>query len=129
MTTHVHHIVEDDKCSALRFGFVSQTDLTNAAISPEQLVEVVTSDLIVEIFDEQNPVCTWWKLCLRLFRSEKGSDKTWRLTVGLERDIERKTPALSGTEWRETMFALLPIVVSRLQPQSKFKLTFGSRSR
>ena len=50
LITHVHHIVKDDKCSTLRFGFISKTYLTNGTISPEELVEVVAGDLVIEIF-------------------------------------------------------------------------------
>jgi hypothetical protein len=58
--THVHYIVKDDKGSTLSFLFISQTYLTNTAVPPEKLVEIVAGDLIVEIFYEQDPICAWW---------------------------------------------------------------------
>lgn len=64
ITTHVHYIVKDDKCGALSLGFISQTYLTNGAVPPEKLVEVVAGDLVIEIFDKQNPICAWRQLRL-----------------------------------------------------------------
>ena len=50
--THIHYIVENDKGGALCLGFITKSYLTNAAVPPEELVEIVASDLVVEIFDK-----------------------------------------------------------------------------
>lgn len=60
ITTHVHYIVEDNKCGTLRLGFVSETYLTNTAVPSEQFVEIIAGDLVVEIFNKQDPVCPGW---------------------------------------------------------------------
>ena len=76
ITTHVHYVVEDDKCSSLCLRFVSKTDLTNATIPPKQLVEIVAGHLVVEIFDKQDPVRAWRQLCLQSLGSDKYFNQT-----------------------------------------------------
>lgn len=62
--THVHDIVKDDKCGALCLWFISQAYLTNGSVPPKELVEIVASDLVIKIFDKQDPVCAWGQLRL-----------------------------------------------------------------
>lgn len=71
--THVHHVVKDDKCGALCLGFIPQAYLTNGAVPPEELVEIIASDLVVEVFDKQDPVCAWRQLRLSFCGSDVGS--------------------------------------------------------
>ena len=76
--THVHYIVKDDKCCTLCLGFISQTYLTNTAVPSEKLVEVVASDLIIEILYKQDPICTWRELRLRWSGLDRGFGRSTR---------------------------------------------------
>lgn len=54
--THVHHIVEYNKRCALCFWFISDTNLPNAPITAEKVIQIFTSDLVVEILNKENAV-------------------------------------------------------------------------
>ncbi len=56
--TYVHNIVEHDECGPPALLLISNTDLANASIPSKQVVEILASDLVVEIFYEQNPIGT-----------------------------------------------------------------------
>ena len=58
-TIHIHDIVIYNKCGSFRLWFVSDANLPDATIAPEEVVQVVASDLVVQVLDKQDAVCTW----------------------------------------------------------------------
>lgn len=63
-STYVHNIVIDNESSAFCLLFRAYTNLTNAAIPAEQIIQVFPCNLVVEVFYKQDPIGTRWKLCL-----------------------------------------------------------------
>lgn len=76
--TYVHDIVKHHEGSPSRLLLVPHSYLSNTPIPPEQIVQVFTSNLIVEIFDEQNTVCARWKLGLSGTHGQREMDETHR---------------------------------------------------
>ena len=56
--THIHHVVEDDKRSALCFLLIANAYLANAPIPSKQVVQVLACDLVVQVLDKQDPIRT-----------------------------------------------------------------------
>ena len=50
--THIHYVVEDNESSPSRLLFVADADLADAAITPKQIVQILSCDLIVEVLDK-----------------------------------------------------------------------------
>lgn len=50
--THIHYVVEDNESSPPRLLFVADSDLADATITPEQIVQILSCDLVVEILDK-----------------------------------------------------------------------------
>lgn len=62
--TYVHHVIKYNESCASSLLFRPNADLTNTAISPKQVVQIFARDLVVEILDEEYPICTWRQFCL-----------------------------------------------------------------
>ena len=62
--THIHDILKHNKRSAFCLLLVAYPYLTYAAITPKQVVEIVSRNLIVEILYKKDPIGTWRELCL-----------------------------------------------------------------
>lgn len=62
--THIHHVVKDDECSPLCFRLTTNPNLANAPIPSEQVVEILACDLVIQVLDEQDPVCAGWQFGL-----------------------------------------------------------------
>jgi hypothetical protein len=60
--THVHNVVEDHKRGALCLLLISNANLADSAVPAEQVVQVFASNLVVQIFDEEDTVGTRRKL-------------------------------------------------------------------
>ena len=56
--TYIHYIVENNECSTTCLLFISDADLTNATIPSKEVVQVLTSDLVVEVLHEKDSVRT-----------------------------------------------------------------------
>lgn len=114
--THVHHIVKDDKCGALRLGFTPKAYLTNGPVPPEEFVEVVAGDLVIEIFDKQDPVCARGQLRLIVWiRRGFMLDFEGSLLVLRETFLREKTPTIFAAVWRVRIKPPKPIKVPRPQ--------------
>lgn len=81
---HVHHIVEYNKRCTLCFWFIPDTNLPNAPVATEEVIEVFASDLVVEVLDKEDAVGTWRKLCLGVLAKTSGKTMLERhvLSVG-----------------------------------------------
>lgn len=53
---HVHHIVKYNKRCTLCFWFISYTNLPNAPVAAEEVIQIFASDLVVEVLDKKNAV-------------------------------------------------------------------------
>jgi len=59
---HIHHIVKYNKCCTFSFWFISDTNLPNAPVAAEEVIQIFASDLVVEVLDKKNTVGAGWKL-------------------------------------------------------------------
>lgn len=57
--THVHNVVVHNERSPLCLCLVPNSYLTDAAIASEEVVQVVSSYLIVQVFDKEDSVGPW----------------------------------------------------------------------
>ena len=62
--THIHNIVIYNKRRAFGLRFITHPDLSKSAITPKQLIQVVASDLVVQVFDKENAIGPRRELCL-----------------------------------------------------------------
>lgn len=58
LPAYIHHVVKNDKRRPTTLLLVADTYLADAAIPSEQIVQVFPSDLVIQIFDKEDPVCT-----------------------------------------------------------------------
>lgn len=58
--TYVHNIVKHNERCTTSLLLVSDTDLTDAAISPEEVVQILSGDLIVKILYKKNSISPRW---------------------------------------------------------------------
>jgi hypothetical protein len=68
---HVHNVLEYDEGSPLGFGLIAYSYLTNAAISSEQVIQVVSGNLVIQVFHKQDPVSARWEFGLKEATLEK----------------------------------------------------------
>lgn len=54
--THVHNIVKHYKCCPFRLSFIPYAYLSDATVSSEEVIQVFSCDLVVQVFDEQDTV-------------------------------------------------------------------------
>lgn len=59
---YIHHVVKYNKRSTFSFWFISDTNLPNAAVAAEEVIQVFASDLVVEVLDKKNTIGAGWKL-------------------------------------------------------------------
>lgn len=59
---HVHHIVKYNKRRTLCFWFIPNTNLPNAPIAAEEVIQILSSDLVVKVLDKENAVGAGRKL-------------------------------------------------------------------
>ena len=57
MGSYIHDIVKDYKGSTSGLLLIANTNLTYAAISSKQVVQVLAGDLVVQVLDEEDAVC------------------------------------------------------------------------
>jgi hypothetical protein len=62
--TYVHHVVKHNKSCTLCLLLISYPNLTYAAITSKQVVQILASDLVIQILDKQYSVGAWRKFCL-----------------------------------------------------------------
>lgn len=81
---HVHHIVKYNERCTLCFWFIPDTNLPNAPVATEEVIEVFASDLVVEVLDKEDAVGAWRKLCLGVLAETSGKTMVERhvLSVG-----------------------------------------------
>ncbi len=56
MNTHVHHVIENNKRSPLCLLLITNTNLANAPVPSEQVVQVLAGDLVVQVLHKEYPV-------------------------------------------------------------------------
>ena len=61
---HIHNIVKHNKCGATSLLLVADTNLTNAAVSSKEIIQVLACYLVVQVLYEQDSVGTWRQLSL-----------------------------------------------------------------
>lgn len=60
VAAYIHHIIKYHESCPFGLLFISDADLTYATITPEQVIQVFTGDLVIEVFDEQDTIGTRW---------------------------------------------------------------------
>jgi len=89
--THIHDIVIHNKRGSFRFRLVANANLPYATIAPEEVIQVLTSDLVIQVLNKQNAVCTWRKLGLE-------KKKEYEMTL-LECESPTRSPSVLGLPW------------------------------
>jgi hypothetical protein len=69
--THIHNVVIYNESRPFSLLLVSYTNLADAAITAEKVIQVLPSDLIAEVFYKEDSICTSWKLCLDIVSSSR----------------------------------------------------------
>ncbi len=82
-STHIHHVIEYNVCSPLCFLLITDPNLANTPVPSEQVIQVFACDLVVQVLDEQNPICAWRQLRLIHMSEILETDCKRRRTVDL----------------------------------------------
>ena len=90
--THIHDIVKYNERCPLRFWFVSDTNLPDAPVAAEEVVQIFPSDLVIEVLDKENTVGAGRKL--RLCICEMSDKLTRRI-----RTVGRGAAILHNCKW------------------------------
>lgn len=66
MQTDIHHVVKYNKCRSTGLLLITNANLAYAAITPEEIVQILSGNLVIQILHEENPVRSRRKLSLRI---------------------------------------------------------------
>ena len=59
MDTDIHDIFKDYKSSTLCLWIITYSNLSDLTVATKELVQVLASDLIIEILDKKDSVSSW----------------------------------------------------------------------
>lgn len=90
---YIHDIVKHDKRSPFCLLLTAYPNLTDAAVAPKEVVQILAGDLVVQVLHEEDAVRAWGKLRLeraRLQNTRNHAKGFQQHTVGLGTAMSRE---------------------------------------